>query len=153
LDAILLVLIFISTDCPVSNRYAPEIQRLYREFGPRSVQFELVYPNPNDTTSRISAHLLAYGYPAIKAITDPTQKLAQSVGATVTPEAVILDAKRRMLYRGRIDDRFVELGRERPAPTTQDLRDALIAALSNKPIDSPATQAVGCVIADMTRRR
>jgi hypothetical protein len=143
LNAVLLVLIFVSTDCPVSNRYAPEIQRLYREFGPRSVHFELIYPNPNDNTSKITAHLSAYGYPAITAIPDPDQKLANSVGATVTPEAAVLDGKKRLLYRGRIDDRFVELGRERRAPTAHDLRDALVAALSNKPIDSPMTQAVG----------
>jgi redoxin len=153
LTAALLVLIFVSTDCPVSNRYAPEIQRLYREFGPRGVHFELVYPNPNDNTSKITAHLSAYGYPAITAIPDPNQRLAESVGAKITPEAAVLDSTKRLLYRGRIDNRFVELGRERPAPTTHDLRDALIAALSAKPIDPPRTQAVGCFIADMTRRR
>ena len=153
MNAVLIVLIFVSTDCPVSNRYAPEIQRLYREFGPRFVHFELVYPNPNDNTSKITANLSAYGYPAITAIPDPDQKLANSVGATVTPEAAVLDGKKQVLYRGRIDNRFVELGRERRAPTTRDLRDALVAALSGKPIDSPMTQAVGCTIADMSRRR
>ena len=40
------VLIFVSTDCPVSNRYAPEITRLLEEFSPRGVRFQLVYPNP-----------------------------------------------------------------------------------------------------------
>ena len=153
MKTLLLVLIFVSSDCPVSNRYAPEIQRLYREFGPRGVRFELVYPNPNDNTSKITAHLGEYGYPAIEAVPDPNHALVKKVGATITPEAAVLDPDSRLLYRGRIDNRFVELGRERRAATSRDLRNALIAALSGQEIDPLTTQAVGCFIADMTRRR
>jgi hypothetical protein len=151
-NAILFVLIFVSTDCPVSNRYAPDIQRLYQEFAPLGVRFQLVYPNASDDAAAIAAHLKEYGYPASIGAADPTHKLVRSVGATITPEAVVLGADRRLLYRGRIDDRFVELGRERPRPTTHDLRDALIAALAGRQVKAPTTQAVGCFIADMAPR-
>jgi thiol-disulfide isomerase/thioredoxin len=40
------VLVFISTECPYSNRYAPEIQRIYKEFAAKDVRFWLVYPSP-----------------------------------------------------------------------------------------------------------
>jgi hypothetical protein len=142
------VLIFVSTDCPVSNRYAPEIKRLYDEFTPRGVRFRLVYPNPLDDESAISKHRLAFGYPPV-AERDSRHSLVKATGATITPEAVIVDTRERVAYRGRIDDRFVELARERPAPTQHDLRNALAAVLAGKPVSPSRTQAVGCFIADM----
>jgi hypothetical protein len=142
------VLVFVSIDCPISNRYAPEIKRLYDEFTPRGVRFWLVYPNPLDTEPAITTHLDAYGYPQI-ARRDREHALVKHAGATITPEAAVFDAGQRLVYRGRIDDRFVELGRERPSATQHDLRNALSAFLTGQPIERPRTQAVGCFIADM----
>ncbi len=142
------VLIFVSTDCPISNRYAPEIKRLHDEFAPRGVRFRLVYPNPLDGEAAISKHLEDYGYPPI-AERDRDHTLVKMAGATITPEAVVFDARQRLVYRGRIDDRFVELGRERPAATQRDLRNALTALLAGRPVNPAETQAVGCFIADM----
>ena len=142
------VLIFLSTDCPISNRYAPEIKRLHDEFTSRGVRFQLVYPNPLDSEVVISKHLEEYGYPQI-ARRDRDHTLVKMAGATVTPEAAVFDARQRLVYRGRIDDRFVELGRERPAATQSDLRNALTAFLAGRRVSPSATQAVGCFIADM----
>jgi hypothetical protein len=142
------VLIFISADCPVSNRYAPEIQRLYHEFAPKGVRFTLVYPNPSDDVAVIERHTKDYGLPSI-AVRDPAHVLVKKAQATVTPEAVIFDSKDRVVYRGRIDDRFVELGRERPAATKRDLQNALDAVLGGRRVNPAKTQAVGCFIADM----
>ena len=142
------VLIFVSVDCPVSNRYAPEIRRLYDQFTAQGVRFRLVYPNPTDSEAAIGQHLLAFGYPAI-AERDRDHRLVGMAGATITPEAAVFDARQRLVYRGRIDDRFVELGRERPVATQHDLRNALTAALAGKPANPSQTQAVGCFIADM----
>jgi hypothetical protein len=65
----------------------------------------------------------------------------------VTPEAAVY-ANGRVVYHGRIDDRYVDLGLERPAPTVHDLDDALTAVLAGRPVEHPVTQAVGCYIAD-----
>ena len=142
------VLIFVSTDCPISNRYAPEIKRLHDEFTPRGVRFRLVYPNPLDSDTDIRRHLEEYGYPQISQ-RDPDHTLVKKAGATITPEAAVFDARDRLVYRGRIDDRFVELGRERPAATQPDLRNALTAFLAGTRVSPSHTQAVGCFIADM----
>jgi AhpC/TSA family len=142
------VLIFISADCPVSNRYAPELQRLHTEFAPKGIRFTLVYPNPSDDIGVIERHTKDYGLPSIVQ-RDPAHVLVKKAQATVTPEAVIFDSKQRIIYRGRIDDRFVELGRERPAATKQDLRNALNAVLAGRRVNPARTQAVGCFIADM----
>lgn len=142
------VLIFVSTDCPVSNRYAPEIARLYEAFHGKGVRFQLVYPNPHDDAAAIEAHIAAYSFPHVPT-RDPDHRLVARAGATVTPEAAVFDGRDRLVYRGRIDNRFVELGRERPAATEHDLRNALTAVLSGKPVALSRTQAVGCFIADM----
>jgi hypothetical protein len=142
------VLIFVSIDCPVSNRYAPEIKRLYSEFADRGVRFRLVYPNPLDVEDAIGRHVREYGYPPI-AERDSDHTLVKMAGATITPEAAVFDSGGRLVYLGRIDDRFVELGRERPAATRHDLRNAITALVAGKPVSPSRTQAVGCFIADM----
>lgn len=143
------VFLFTSTDCPISNRYAPEIQRLYHAFSGRGVRFFLVYPNPADRPATIREHATSFGYPA-EALRDPHQTLVKLAQATITPEAAVF-VKGQLVYHGRIDDRFVDFGVDRPAPTVRDLDDALAAVLAGAPVKHPVTQAVGCYIADFAR--
>lgn len=146
-----IVYIFTSTDCPISNRYAPEVRRLAAAFASHGVVFRLVYPAKSDAPDSIRAHMTAYAYDGVaQAVRDPDFALVKFVGATITPEAaVVVDG--RVVYRGRIDDRYVDLGVERPAPTRHDLADAIAAALAGRPIAERTTQAVGCFIADLAR--
>ena len=146
-----IVFLFTSTDCPISNRYAPEVRRLASTFGPQGVVFRLIYPNPADLAPAIRDHMAAFAYAgATQAFRDPAHTLVKFVGATVTPEVAIV-ASGHVLYRGRIDDRYVDLGLERPAPTRRDLAEALTAVMAGKPVVPATTQAVGCYIADFTR--
>lgn len=145
-----LVFLFTSVDCPISNRYAPVVQRLNDTFAPKGVQFWLVYPNPFDTPDAIRQHLKAFSYSA-GALLDPDHALVKLAKASVTPESALFDRQGRELYHGRIDDRYVALGLERPAPTRHDLEDAIAAALAGKPIAQTATQAVGCFISDFVK--
>jgi hypothetical protein len=142
------VLLFISTECPYSNRSAPEIQRVLTQFQPKGVRFWLVYPNPSETPELIHAHLNAFHYPGL-ALRDPSHALVKVAKPTVTPEAAVFDRNGALVYRGRIDDRFVELGRERPNATKHDLEDALTATLAGRPVEPRTTQAFGCFIADL----
>ena len=145
------VLVFTRTDCPISNRYAPELRRIAEAFESKGVVFRLVYPNPAESDSAIREHMSAYAYSgAFEAVRDPEQSLVKYVGATITPEAAVV-VHGRVLYRGRIDDRFVDLGRERPAPTQRDLFDALTSIVAGKPVPHAKTQAVGCFISDLVR--
>lgn len=142
--------LFVSTECPVSNRYAPEIRRMSDAFSSRGVAFHLVYPNPAESPEAIRTHLKDYNLPG-GALRDPRQALVAFTKATITPEAAIYDASMQRVYLGRIDDRYVNIGLERPAATRHDLREALTAVLSGARISEPTTQAVGCYIADFAR--
>jgi hypothetical protein len=146
-----IVFLFTSTDCPISNRYAPEVRRIAESFASKGVVFRLVYPNPAEDAKAIREHMTAFSYAGVaEAVRDPRLALVKFVGATVTPEAAIF-TNGHIVYRGRIDDRYVDLGRERPAPTERDLFDALTAIVAGKPAPHAKTQAVGCFISDFAR--
>ena len=145
-----LVFLFTSVDCPISNRYAPVVQRLYQIFAAQGVAFWLIYPNPSESPDDIRAHVNAFSYPA-HVLRDPRHDLVKLAKVSVTPEAAVYDGHGVQVYRGRIDNRYVSLGVERPAATEHDLQDALTTTLTGKPVRAAVTPAVGCFIADFVQ--
>ena len=141
------VLIFVRTDCPISNRYAPELIRLYKEFSASAV-FYLVYADPTNTTEVIHRHIAEYGYP-FDALRDPGHDLVKLAKARVTPEAAVFSARGQLLYHGRIDNRYVDFGRAMPQPTRRDLEEALRSVVAGKPVQVASTMAIGCSLADV----
>jgi DNA-binding transcriptional LysR family regulator len=141
------VFVFVSVECPVSNRYAPEVKRLREQFAAHGADLVLIYPNPADAPDKIREHLKAFSYP-MRALRDPQHELAKVTGVKVTPEAAVFNARGALTYRGRIDDRYVSIGVERPAATRHDLAEAIAATLAGQPVATPRTDAVGCFIAD-----
>src|SRR5262249_53760300 len=135
---------FLSTDCPISNRYLPEIKRTCDEYISRGVRCFAVYPDGKDAD--VIRHRQEYAVPiTIPLIVDSNRDIVQAVAAKVTPEATIYSSGGR-LYRGRIDDLYNDVGRSRRAPTRHDVRLALDAALGGKPIVPAETEAIGCTI-------
>ena len=142
------VLIFIATDCPISNRYAPEIERLKKEFAGKPVAFWIVYPNATETSEGVVQHRAAYSLDGATLVR-PSQGLIAEAKATITPEAAVLipaGSALRTVYAGRIDDRYVDIGKERPRATRHDLEDAVEAVLSHESVAPPGGPPVGCGI-------
>ena len=139
------VFFFVATDCPNSNTYAPIVARLYREYNPRGIAFFNVYSDPSESAEAVRKHDSDFLVP-FPALLDPHQTLARQTGARSTPEAVVLGPDGRELYRGRVDDRFVDFGRTRFQPTQDDLRAALDAILQGKPVPHAVTRVLGCAI-------
>jgi hypothetical protein len=142
------VFIFVRTDCPVSNRYAPELKRLNDEFAARGAAFSLVYADPAQTSEGIRQHIEQYRFPGA-VIRDPGHSLVRRAKVTITPEAAVFSASGKLLYHGRIDNRYVELGKAMPNPTRRDLEDAIAAALDGRPQPEASATAVGCYLADV----
>ena len=141
------VLIFLRSDCPISNRFAPEVERLSQEFSAKGVQFWLVYPDRADTAANVADNAKEHGY-NLPILRDADRALVKRSDATITPEAAVF-SHGELIYHGRIDDRVAAFGKVRPAPTTHELQDALNAALLGR---KPAVQeapAVGCYISDL----
>ncbi len=138
------VFLFITTDCPIANSFAPEIKRIVAEYQARGVAFALVYTD--GTPEAVRKHAAEYGYESPVRI-DAGRVLARQYGVTVTPEAVVVSQGARV-YRGRIDDRYLAPGQYRLKPTTRELRDALDAVLAGRPVAVAETKAAGCPLTD-----
>src|SRR5271168_4038197 len=142
----IVVLVFIRTDCPVSNRYAPLIRQLSARYAEK-VSFSLVYPDKSTSTESIRKHERDFGY-TLPALRDPKHVLVKQGQVQVTPEVAVFDASQRLVYHGRIDDQFQDFGHARPAATTHELEDAIRAAMAGTagPAHAPG---VGCYISDL----
>jgi hypothetical protein len=81
---------------------------------------------------------------------DPHHRLARAVGATKTPEAVVL-LPSTIVYRGRIDDQWSALGARAQAASSHDLRDAVAQALAGRPVAVASTPVVGCLLPEARR--
>ena len=143
------VALFVRTDCPVTNRYAPELAQIAKAFQSSGVEFWLVYPDRSETADSIAQHARSYHLPG-HALRDPDHQLARLAHATVSPEAAVFDGQGVLLYHGRVDDRYISLGRSRPGGAqTHDLRDAIAATLAGKPVRQRGTKAFGCFLSDV----
>ncbi|HVN07283.1 MAG TPA: redoxin domain-containing protein [Bryobacteraceae bacterium] len=140
-----IVLYFVTTDCPLSNAYAPEMNRIAEAYTPRGVRFYAVQGDTTIADDEVRRHAREYAY-RFPVLLDPQQVLTHHTGATVTPEAVVLSPEGAVLYLGRIDNRVEDFGKVRLQATEFDLRNALDAVLAGRPVPRPRTHALGCAI-------
>ncbi len=143
-----IVLFFTAPDCPIANRYEPEMLRLEQEFGASGIEFWWVYPNPDDTAAVIRRHQAQFPG-STHVIRDTEQSLVHAAHATVTPEAVIFiphDGALREVYRGRVDDRYIAFGQERPKAMRHELENAIAAVLAKHSVPQPGGPPLGCSI-------
>jgi peroxiredoxin len=144
-DNPVVVIAFLGTSCPLGRLYGPRLAELAREFGPRRVAFLAVNANARDSLSDLAAYARTNQIP-FPILKDADNAIADRLGATRTPEVLVLDRERRVRYRGRIDDQFA-IDVRRPAPTRRDLAVALEELLAGRPVSCPVTEPSGCLIA------
>ena len=136
----LVVFVFLAAECPVAQRYAMRLKRMHAEFSDAQVAFVGIYSNENDTLADVKAYIAraAYPFPIVK---DSDGSFARHLGATMTPQAVVVDTSGVLRYRGSIDDnRYVTRVKH------AYLRDALDAVLSENPVPVTETAAFGCTL-------
>jgi hypothetical protein len=142
------VLYFVATDCPISNRTFPEMRRVREEFAARGVAFWFVYPNEGESVAVVKQHQAEFDADG-RALLDDHGVLTKLTRARVTPEAVVLRRAGRSwvpVYEGRVDDRYVHLGQERLAVQNHFAERAIDEVLSGKPVEAPTGTPVGCAI-------
>ncbi len=102
-DAKAYALVFLDTGCPLVARYGPTLKQLDSDFRNQGVRLVGLFPNGGDTVPAIAAFGVKYElfFPLGQ---DIDAVAANAVGATMTPEVVVLDADKKVRYRGRIDD-------------------------------------------------
>jgi hypothetical protein len=139
------VLVFLIRDCPIANSYLPELNRLHDAFSSRGVRLFLVQADSETTADQARKHAAEYEIrPPV--VLDPRHQWVKKCGATVSPQAAVFTSAGELVYRGRINDQYIGLGKRRSVVTSHDLHDALEALLAGRPIERPRTEAVGCPI-------
>jgi peroxiredoxin len=134
------VLIFISTQCPVSNAYDERMEKLSQDLRARGVSVVGINSNVAETPDAIKQHAAAKKL-SFTILKDGGNVIADRLDAQVTPEAYFLDAANKLVYRGRIDN-----SRNGDSITSQELRDAVEATLAGKPVAKAEAKAFGCSI-------
>ena len=134
------VLIFIAVQCPVSNAYNERMAKLAEDYKAKGIAVIGINANVAEDAAAVKAHAAEHNL-SFTILKDPGNKIADKLGATVTPEAYFLDAHNRLLYHGRIDN-----SRNPAQVETSDLRNALDAALGDKPVEKTEAKAFGCTI-------
>ncbi|MEK7830934.1 MAG: redoxin family protein [Acidobacteriota bacterium] len=140
------VLFFILQDCPISNRFAPEIARIAQDYKSKPVRFFLVYVDAAASVKEIEKHGREFNLPGVPVIHDVKHQLVAAAGASITPEVAVVGQKGAIVYRGRIDNLYEALGKPRRVVTERDLRNALEAVLQNRKVPIARTSTIGCYI-------
>ncbi len=137
-----IVLYFISTECPVTNRYLPKLITLQAEFADRKVAIVTINSNQHNTAKEIADHAREFKleFPTLH---DATGQVARSLGVKRTAEAILLDSQRKLRYRGVIDDRY-ERGVTRPRASNEYLADAIEAVLQRRMVKTSITDVEAC---------
>src|SRR5581483_10088365 len=103
-DRKVVVVAFLGTECPLAKLYGPRLAELAAKYGQKGVAFVGIDSNTQDSLSEMAAYARTSGieFPLLK---DLNNAVADKLGATRTPEVVVLDKDRVVRYAGRIDDR------------------------------------------------
>jgi peroxiredoxin len=142
------VVVFTSTSCPISKKYAPALGRLEKSYRDKGVAFVYVNPIATDSTEDIQAAIKSHGLTG-PYIHDKDGAFAIAIGAGVTTDAFVLDPTRTVIYRGAIDDQYGQ-GYSHDSPKRTFLVDALGTLLAGKTPLIAATEALGCAL-DFTK--
>lgn len=141
-----LVLIFISTDCPIANSYQPLLRRLAGKYTKDGMCIFMVHPSPKLSIEEARKHASEFGI-TVPVVIDTDQSIARRAGATVTPQAFVFARNQEsLLYQGRIDNLYAGYGKKRKVATTHELADALEAVVAGRAVENPKTKPVGCFI-------
>jgi hypothetical protein len=142
---------FVTNDCPIANSFAQEIARICSDYKSKGVACTLVYVDPSISDEQARKHAAEYGHGDYPRIVDRKHELVRATGATITPEAAVIDRDGKVVYLGRIDDSYASLGQPRRPVKNADLRNALNDVVAGKPVGKPRSKALGCYISDLSR--
>jgi peroxiredoxin len=137
------VFFFLSCECPMSNAYVKPIGELAAKYRDKGVAVIGINANREESVEQIAKHAKEFAI-AVPMLKDDDLVAAKALGAKVNPEAVVLDEKFVVRYRGRIDDGYTERMRPAPKTTRFDVSAALDEMLAGKPVTVSYAQPFGC---------
>ena len=137
----LVVLMFISTECPYSNAYNDRMRDMAAVYGKKGVQFVGINSNKTESVADAAAHAKKHGH-TFTIVKDTGNKVADLYDARHTPEVYIVDKDGKLRYHGRIDENYEDAAKV----SSPDLKNALDALLAGQSVAKAETKAFGCSI-------
>lgn len=137
----MLVLVFVSPECPLCKKYAARLRELSETFRQEAV-FVGIIPGKTYTMKAIREYQQHYHIP-FTLLKDESLAFTRSMKAEVTPEVMLVGQDGDIYYRGLIDNGIASLGRQRTVVTEHYLSDAILKKSMVR-----STKAIGCMIND-----
>ncbi|MFO0946636.1 MAG: thioredoxin family protein [Planctomycetota bacterium] len=146
-DAPALLVIFMCNHCPYVKHIRDGLVQLGKDFQANGAAVVAISSNdvtthPDDGPRLMAKEAKQFGY-TFPYLYDESQEVAKAYHAACTPDFFLFDKDRKLVYRGQMDDSRPDNGKP---VTGADLRAALDAILSGKPIPEPQKPSIGCNI-------
>lgn len=143
-DRKVLVIVFTSNSCPYSVDYEDRLIAFAKKYcGPKG-KAALVAVNvnkiPEDSLEAMKQRDERKGF-NFPYLFDESQKIARDFGALRTPQCFVLDAERRVVYMGTMDD-----SANADRVKVKYVEDAVDAVLSGEEVKVSETPPIGCLI-------
>ncbi len=142
-DCQAVVVIFLGTQCPISNSILPRINQLAVDYAGGGVEIYGVISSWSVSLMEAREHSAEFEV-AFPVIFDGSRILRHELRATHTPHAFVLSPDHRRLYSGAFDDQFPSVTRRRQQPLRNYVREALEDILSHRDVQTVETDPVGC---------
>ena len=138
------VLYFTGVDCPVGDASMPRLVELAATYKDKGIVVLAINANKDESVEAVRAHAKKLGltFPTLK---DPGNRVADRFLVERTCEAILIDGRATVRYRGAIDERHGSTGKLAGAPRAY-LAEAIDALLAGNPVETTATTVVGCPI-------
>lgn len=146
-----IVLVFLGPECPISQRYVPELNRIATQYDTNAVEFRGIISGASISRTQALAFTREYRL-QFPVLFDNAGALARWLRPTHVPQAFVLAPSGDVVYRGRIDDWYESPGKPRAAAQRHELRDAISAMLAGKYPPSVFAPPVGCYFEDWPTR-
>jgi len=135
--------VFLSSECPISRQYIPELNRLAAGVDPEKIRFLGVLAD-RSVTRQSAVQFVDEFKIAFPVLFDASQELARQLRPDHVPEAFLVDADGKVVYSGRIDDLYADIDKRRSEPSSRDLRDAMNALSEGQTLAFRRAEPVGC---------
>ncbi|HXE74842.1 MAG TPA: redoxin domain-containing protein [Candidatus Xenobia bacterium] len=134
------LLIWISVQCPYSNGYNARMEALHRDYSAKGIPVVGINSNRTEPLDKIREHAKQNGF-TFTILKDDGNRIADYFGASVTPEAYLIDSAGVLRYHGRLD-----ASHEDTSLNSGEAREALDAVLSGAQVANTGKKAFGCTI-------
>jgi thiol-disulfide isomerase/thioredoxin len=137
-------LVFLGTECPISNRYVPVLNELAKSASAKNLELLAVVSDPTLSRAAVKEYRDRYSI-SMPVVFDASGELARTLRPAAVPEAFVINATGSVIYHGRIDDLNASVARQKEQADHHELADAIEAVTTGQPVAVGYVPAVGCV--------